>query len=359
MQASRGMGLHRNIHSILILPDQTCMLSMLPEKLSDMAVALGLPGYRGSQLFSWIHKRGVTNLEEMTNLPGALRDHLATLGPILPMKTGTVLRSSDGTRKLEVVLADEARVETVLIPEGNKLTQCISTQVGCAVGCIFCRSGKDGLRRNLTAAEILGQIFVGKGEHLGGERLSNVVLMGVGEPLHNIDRVLRAVELMGHPDGLGLSSRRITLSTVGIPSGIDRLAKATSGKTALAISLHAADEETRKRLVPGVSASLVDIVEALKRYPLPKRRRFTIEYVLVKGINDSDGDARNLVRLLSSLKVKVNLIPLNPHDKTDLMPPDEGRVAAFQKILTSRGVSAFLRKRRGADINAACGQLLA
>jgi 23S rRNA (adenine2503-C2)-methyltransferase len=335
------------------------LLSMLPGKLEDMAIAMGLKGYRGSQLFSWIHKRGVMDPEEMTNLPRSLRDHLSTLGPILPMKKGRVLLSSDGTRKIEVILMDGSRVETVLIPESNKLTQCISTQVGCAVGCVFCRSGKDGLKRNLTAAEIVGQIFLGKGEHIPNERLRNVVLMGVGEPLHNLDRVLRAIELMGHPDGLGLSSRRVTLSTVGIPLGIDRLAKATSGMTALAISLHAADEETRKRLVPGVSAGLADIVKALKRYPLPKRRRFTIEYVLVKGINDSDVDARNLVRLVSSLKVKVNLIPLNPHDRTDLTPPDEERVAAFQNILTSKGVSAFLRRRRGADINAACGQLLA
>ncbi len=153
------------------------LLSMLPGKLEDMAIALGLKGYRGSQLFSWIHKRRVMDPEEMTNLPRALRDHLSTLGPILPMKRGRVLLSSDGTRKIEVILMDGSRVETVLIPEGNKLTQCISTQVGCAVGCVFCRSGKDGLKRNLTAAEIVGQIFVGKGEHIPNERLSNVVLM--------------------------------------------------------------------------------------------------------------------------------------------------------------------------------------
>jgi 23S rRNA (adenine2503-C2)-methyltransferase len=191
-----------------------------------------------------------------------------------------------------------------------------------------------------------------------GERLQNIVFMGVGEPMHNLKAVLRALEIFSHPDGIDLSTRRVTLSTVGVKNGIRRLGEVADGKVALAVSLHAADEETRRRLVPGAPDSLDDIISALEQYRLPKRRRITIEYVLVKGINDSGADARALVRRLSKLKVKVNLLPLNPHDKTDLEPPDEVVVERFRQILLDKGMTAILRKRRGADIGAACGQLL-
>lgn len=343
----------------LALPENISLLSALPEELTAMVKEEGLPAYRGEQLFSWLHKKKVVDCSKMGNLPASFRQVLDANGPILPLKRGQVLKSKDGTRKLEVLLEDGQVVETVLIPEGDKITQCISSQVGCAVGCVFCRSGKAGLKRNLSAAEILGQIHLATAEYFPGERLSNVVLMGVGEPLHNVDRVLRAIQLMCHPDGLALSSRRVTLSTVGIVKGIEKLAQKNGGKTALAISLHAATDDVRSYLVPGVSSKLSQIIDVLKRYPLPPRMRFTIEYVLVKGVNDSDADARKLVRLLSPLRVKVNLLPLNPHDLTDLKTPDENRVLAFQQILVSKGVSVFLRRRRGADINAACGQLLA
>jgi 23S rRNA (adenine2503-C2)-methyltransferase len=335
------------------------LLAATPDELSRFAAEAGFPAFRGKQLFSWLHKRVELEPAAMTNLPAAFREHLAARGGIAPARIGVVLRSADGTRKLEVALADGACVETVLIPEGQRLTQCISTQVGCAVRCAFCRSGRAGLSRNLTAPEIASQIHLARAHHFPGESLRNVVLMGVGEPLHNLGNVLRALEILGHPDGLDLSSRRVTVSTVGVPRGIDELGAATGGSTALAISLHAANDETRARLVPGVRAPLAEIVEALKRYPLPPRRRFTIEYVLIKGVNDADIDARNLVRLLSRLRVKVNLLPLNGHDLTDLEPPDEGRVASFQQVLIEKGVSAFVRRRRGADIEAACGQLLA
>ena len=253
---------------------------MSAQELADLAVSMGAPGYRGKQIFSWLHKKRVHDPTAMTNLPEAFRRGLAELGPIMPVEAGVVLESRDGTRKIEVVLQDGARVETVLIPEEGKLTQCVSSQVGCAVGCVFCRSGTEGLKRNLTAAEIVGQLHLARASYFEGERLGNVVLMGVGEPMHNLDGVLRALEIMSSPDGLDLSTRRVTLSTVGIPRGIERLAEATGGKTALAVSLHAANDDVRRRLVPGVSASLADIIEALGRYPLPKRRRFTIEYVI-------------------------------------------------------------------------------
>ncbi len=334
-------------------------VSALPDELGELAEAMGQPGYRGRQIFSWLHGRGICDPDEMTDLPKDLRSRLLEMGLAWPARIGEVLRSKDGTRKLQVLLGDGSAVETVLIPEKDKLTQCISCQVGCAVGCVFCRSGHSGLKRNLTSAEIIAQVHLARSEYLPDERLTNIVLMGIGEPLHNLTEVLRALTLLSHPDGLNLSTRRVTVSTVGIVRGIDRLAKATKGQVAIAVSLHAADNRTRTRLVPRSKDSLDEIVQALARYPLPKRRRFTIEYVLVKGINDSEKDARSLVKLLAPLKVKVNLLPLNPHGLTDLEPPDEKQVLAFQNALIEKHVTALLRRRKGEDINAACGQLLA
>jgi 23S rRNA (adenine2503-C2)-methyltransferase len=335
------------------------LLAATPGELERLATDNGFPAFRGRQLFGWIHKRAELDPAAMTNLPIAFRELVASRGPLAAAEVGRTLRSEDGTRKLEIVLGDGARVETVLIPEGPRLTQCISTQVGCAVGCTFCRSGRAGLKRNLTAAEIVAQVHVARAQRAPGESLRNVVFMGVGEPLHNLSNTLRALEILEHPDGLDLSSRRVTVSTVGIPRGIARLGEETRGEAALAVSLHAANDATRAALVPGVSASLAEIVEAIAAYPLPRRRRCTIEYVLIKGVNDADADARSLVRLLSNIKVKINLLPLNPHDLTTMEPPEEGRVASFQQILLDKGLSTFVRRRRGADIRAACGQLLA
>ncbi len=334
-------------------------VSALPEEWSDLMASMGEPRFRGDQLFDWIQRRSVCDSLSMTNLPGALRAALGEAGLGWPVRSGRLLRAADGTRKIEVCLKRGGSVETVLIPEEEKLTQCVSTQLGCAVGCVFCRSGAAGLKGNLTAAEIVSQIHLAKSEHFPGERLRNIVFMGVGEPLHNLNAVLRALRLIEHPKGLDLSTRRVTVSTVGFVRGIDRLARETNGNVALAVSLHAADDATRRRLVPGVSDNLQDIVAALARYPLPKRRRITIEYVLVAGINDSEADARRLVRLLAPLRVKINLLPLNVHDKTELKPPSDAAVLRFQKLLTDKGLSVFLRKRRGDDIGAACGQLLA
>lgn len=338
---------------------QNSIISSFPEELGELSVQAGFPSYRGTQLFNWIHKKGVMELERMGNLPAAFRSVIANYGDICAVKKGAVFTSSDGTRKIEVQLGDGNIVETVLIPEEGKLTQCVSSQVGCAVGCVFCRSGKYGLVRNLSAGEIISQIFIARSAYQKDEKLRNVVLMGVGEPLHNVDNVVRALGLLSHPDGLCLSSRRVTLSTVGIIRGIERLAKATGGKTALAVSLHAADDQIRSMLVPGVSSSIDEIIQALKAYPLPARRRFTIEYVLLKGINDRDSDARKLAKILAPIKVKVNLLPLNPHDLTEYEAPSPQRVQAFQNILVNKGISVFMRKKRGDDINAACGQLLA
>ena len=200
------------------LPEGVEPLSALPEELSQSLAGLGEPGFRGGQLFKWLHRRGVLDPLEMTDLPARLREHLAADGPLCAARVGRVLRSEDGTRKLEIVLGGGLSVETVLIPDQGKLTQCVSTQVGCAVGCAFCRSGKFGLTRNLSAAEIVAQIHLARGELASDEELRNVVLMGVGEPLHNVARVLRALELLGHPEGLGLSTRRVTMA--GTPASL-------------------------------------------------------------------------------------------------------------------------------------------
>ncbi|MBN2801454.1 MAG: 23S rRNA (adenine(2503)-C(2))-methyltransferase RlmN [Deltaproteobacteria bacterium] len=335
------------------------IISLEPDKLKKLLKENAIPQYRGEQLFDWIHRRYVTKLSEMNNLP---KDFINLLGgtdrDLCPVTAGEVFTSSDKTRKMEILLKDGLKVETVLIPENGKLTQCISSQVGCSVGCEFCRSGKFGFKRNLTAGEILGQIFAAREFYFPDEHLTNVVFMGIGEPFHNYDNVLNAYQLICNPKGIGLSSRKVTISTAGITKGIEKLGIDTDGKAALAISLHAATEDVRKKLVPGMKTTLEEIVKALKNYPLPQRRRFTIEYVMVKGVNDSDQDARALVRLLSTLRVKINLLPLNEHDLSDLQTPDEERVLAFTRILTDKGLSVFMRKKRGNDINAACGQLL-
>lgn len=336
----------------------THFVALLPDELEIEMKNLEEPSFRSRQLFAWIHGRGICNPELMTNLPRGLREKLAENGLGWPAHIGQALHSEDGTRKLQVVLGDGFSVETVLIPDGDKLTQCISCQVGCAVRCRFCRSGHGGLSRNLTAGEIVSQIHLARPFLEPGEQLKNVVFMGIGEPLHNLDAVVRTLGILGHGEGPNLSSRRMTVSTVGTVRGIRRLVQTQGGQVALAVSLHASNNETRRLLVPNAGDSLEDIVEALRQFPLPKRRRFTIEYVMVDGINDSTKDAANLVKLLSPIRVKVNLLPLNPHDKTDLRPPKEERVLAFQNVLLQKGVSAFLRKRRGDDIGAACGQLL-
>ncbi len=334
-------------------------ISMLPDELRLFLGAMGESSFRADQVFSWVHGRGVSDPLDMTNISKALRAKLSGYDWTWPVSAAEVYKSEDNTRKIKIALAGGGAVETVLIPDGEKLTQCISVQVGCAVGCVFCRSGHLGLKRNLTCAEIEGQIHAARVAYLPDEKLRNVVFMGVGEPLHNADNVLRSLSLISNSKGIDLSTRRVTVSTVGFVRGIERLSKETDGSVAIAVSLHAPDDETRQKLVPHVKDKLIDIVAALKRYPLQPRRRITIEYVLVKGINDSQEHALRLVKLLDGLRVKINLLPLNPHDKTSLLPPSDNVVDKFQKTLVNKGLSVFLRKRRGDSINAACGQLLA
>jgi 23S rRNA (adenine2503-C2)-methyltransferase len=355
-------------------------LERLPEEWAEVVRGWGEPVYRGKQIFQWIHARGVLDPNEMSDVPKRLREKLVEEGLGSPLEVAEVHPATDGTRKLVVRFGDLKRVETVLIPQlvsradlddvdveedategvppANVVTQCISSQVGCAMGCVFCASGVAGLERHLSAAEIVAQVIEGRRHLTPGERIRNVVLMGMGEPLHNYDNVARALVLLTHPDGIGLSSRRVTLSTSGLVPAIDRLGEEFGGQVALAISLHAVTDERRSAIMPvNRKYPLAELVAALRRYPLPKRRRITIEYTLLAGVNDDVNDADLLVRVMKGVPIKVNLIPMNPITGSDLGAPSWAGIEAFQRRLVDRGVSCFIRRQRGADVDAACGQL--
>ena len=350
-------------------------IARLPEEWSAVLEEWGEPRYRGQQVFEWIHKRGVFDPEQMKNLPKSLRARLVEEGLSLPVSPIVGKPSADGTRKVLLTLEGGLDVETVLIPElvreGEEeeleegwepkkrvVTQCISSQVGCAMGCVFCASGVLGLKKNLSAAEIIGQALAGRAALPDDQRLRNVVLMGMGEPLANYDAVARALVLLTHPDGLNLSWRRVTLSTSGLAPELDKLGRDFGGKVQLAISLHAVDDKRRSALMPiNRKHNLVSLVAALKRYPLPKRRRITIEYTLMEGVNDSLADARGLVKLLEGVPIKVNLIPMNRVDGSELRAPSAEVVGRFRDELFNEGVPAFVRTQRGDSLAAACGQL--
>jgi 23S rRNA (adenine2503-C2)-methyltransferase len=342
-------------------------------------------------VFRWIHRRGTFDPASMTDLPERLRATLGELGLKSPAEVVDVHRSRDGTRKLVLGLEDGARVECVLIPmtpvseddadaaacdvaeddpdelpggdeavarPRTRVTLCISTQFGCAMGCTFCASGRAGLKRGLGAAEIVAQVLIARRYLEPDEDLRNLVFMGMGEPLHHYDETARALRLLTHPDGTGMSPRRITVSTVGLVSGLRRLGEDFGGKVGLAVSLHAPDDATRDRIVPmNRRYPIAELMAALRAYPLPKRRRITIEYTLIEGVNDSDEHAERLIRLLRGLPVKVNLIPMNPVLESGLSASNKTRVRAFQTRVTDGGYSCFVRTRRGDEVSAACGQL--
>lgn len=321
----------------------------------------GEPAYRGKQIFDWIHRQGVLDPDEMSNLPKSLRARLHEEGMGWPVEIVSSHEAADRTRKLLLGMRDGERVETVLIPQLNDdsvVTQCISSQVGCAMGCVFCASGVAGLKRQMSDGEIVAQVLLGRRELGPDRRVRNVVFMGMGEPLHNYDAVARALVLLTHPDGLDLSKRRVTVSTSGLVKQIDQLGRDFNGQVQLAISLHAVRDAARSKIMPvNRKHGLDELTDALRRYPLSKRQRITIEYTLIQGINDSPRDAREMVDLLKGIPVKVNLIPMNPISASDLRAPDQSHVLRFQEELTRRGLSVFVRKTRGDDVAAACGQL--
>ena len=320
--------------------------------------SLGLERFRARQIFRWIYRRGVTAFDEMTDLPRALR---ATLGADFTLTTPQIVsreRSIDGTEKCLLRLADGQHIESVFIPDTPAMTFCVSTQVGCAMACRFCLTGKMGLLRNLTAGEIVGQVRV-LAEALGmRDTRFNLVLMGMGEPLHNYDETMKALRILADADGFNVSPRRMTLSTVGLLPALERLAHEPVMPN-LAISLHAPTDAIRGDLVPiNRKYGVADIIDACKRFPLKRRSRITFEYVLLAGVNDSPEDARRLARLLAGVKSKVNLIPLNAAPGIPYERPSDEAIDRFAQVLADHYLTVSVRKSRGRDIRAACGQLI-
>jgi 23S rRNA (adenine2503-C2)-methyltransferase len=366
---------------------------------------LGVEPYRGDQIFRWVHGRRANDIEAMTDLGKVLRAKVADAAEVRSLAIDAEQVSRDGTRKLRLRTADDRMIETVLIPDGDaaapdddledetaaepehlqhalfpkrpKLTQCVSSQVGCALDCSFCATAKLGFARQLSAGEIVDQVYRAQDivaalddadptRKAGADRVTNLVFMGMGEPLHNYKNLVRALDILTDDAGADFSRRRITVSTAGLVPGIEKLAAET--KTALrvnlAVSLNATTDEQRDVLMPiNKKWNIARLLEAVRKFPLEKRRRVTFEYVLLAGVNDSDADAERLPKLLRGIPSKVNLIPWNPHELTDgTIPyrrPSDERVRAFQAALKARGLAVYVRRPRGDDIDAACGQLAA
>jgi 23S rRNA (adenine2503-C2)-methyltransferase len=330
-------------------------------ELNELETALeagGCERFHARQLYRWIYRHGVTQFERMTDLSRALRGRLESDFGLTTPRVVIDEVSSDGTRKFLLELADRRRIEAVFIPDTPAMTFCISTQVGCAMACGFCLTGKMGLVRHLTAGEIAGQVRVLATMTGLLDQPFNIVLMGMGEPLHNYDQTMKALRMLHSEHGLAVSPRRVTLSTVGIVPGLERLAREPLMPN-LAISLHATTEEQRDALVPpNRKYPLAAILDTCRRFPLKKRNRITFEYVLLDGVNDTPDDARRLVKLLSGIRAKVNLIPLNPAPGIPYERPSDSRVDRFAQILADRHLTVSVRKSRGQDIRAACGQLI-
>ncbi|GIX06902.1 MAG: dual-specificity RNA methyltransferase RlmN [Candidatus Poribacteria bacterium] len=339
--------------------ERISLLGMNASELATLMEAWGQPRYRGMQLFRWLYHRRAREFSAMTDLPASLRERLAEAAEIVWPRVVRRDRSAlDGTTKYLLELADGERIESVLLYDEDRLTLCISSQVGCLQGCTFCATALLGLRRNMTAGEIVGQYLVVE-EEIGVGTITNLVFMGMGEPLANYPQVVRAIELLSDPQGIGLSQRRMTVSTSGLVPAIERLA--TSGlRVGLALSLNATTDAVRDRLIPSNRRYKISgVLAACRRWAQATGQPVTIEYVLLEGVNDTDKDAVRLARLARSLPAKVNLIPYNEVMGLPWRRPDAARVARFQQALRERGVLATVRKTKGRDIAAACGQLRA
>ncbi|UZR27809.1 23S rRNA (adenine(2503)-C(2))-methyltransferase RlmN [Methylococcus mesophilus] len=334
------------------------LLDLDREGMEAFFVRIGEKPFRASQLLQWIHQRGVTDFSLMTNLSKALRSRLEAVSEIRPPELVLEQRSADGTRKWVLQVDAVNRVETVLIPDEGRNTLCVSSQVGCSLECSFCSTARQGFNRNLSTAEIIGQLWVAQ-HRLGDEqRISNVVLMGMGEPLLNFGNVVAATRLMMDDFTYGLSKRRVTLSTSGIVPALDRLADVSD--ISLAVSLHAPSDELRNELVPiNRKYPIKELLAACKRYVgTENRRKVTFEYVMLDGVNDGPEHARALIRLLSHVPSKVNLIPFNPFPNSAYRCSRPETIARFAQILQDAGLITTTRKTRGRDIDAACGQLV-
>jgi len=331
------------------------LLDMTPAGLADELAAMGQPAYRARQVLEWVWRKGVTDFDRMSNLPNALRAALAERLSVLAGRVVGRADADDGVVKLLIEWPDGERVECATIPDGARRTACVSTQAGCAMGCAFCASGLGGLGRDLTAGEIVEQLF-----HLraaGGERATNVVLMGTGEPLANYDASVAAVRAVVDPERLGISPRRVTVSTVGLPGPIRRLAGEGLPIT-LAISLHAPSDTLRRRLIPAAkTATIAQVLAAAADFYASRKREVTLEYVLLGGVNDTLACANELAQAARKQRCNVNLIRFNPVAGVGFRPPAESDVRAFRDRLRDAGVNVHIRASRGAGADAACGQL--
>ncbi len=356
------------------------MMAEKKEDIKDLSLAqlyakfksLNEPAYRAEQVFEWIYKKGAKSFADMTDLPAKLRDYLSNKYMISGVALVSVQMSrSDGTSKYLFALSDGETVESVLIPAfggtspakdpaggASRQTVCLSSQAGCAYGCYFCASGLAGFKRDLTCGEILSQALAIQDALMRkGKRITNVVMMGTGEPLSNYDNVIKAVEIMNSPHGLGIGARKITVLTAGHIPGIQRYMQEKE-QFELSVSLHAADDKTRSKLMPINNVyPLGKLMAVCKEYTREKGRIITFEYILIKDVNASPTDAQNLVKLLKGLNCKVNLIPFNPVADFKFSPPSMKEAKAFQEALDKGGISSTIRSQRGADIDAACGQL--
>jgi 23S rRNA (adenine2503-C2)-methyltransferase len=332
------------------------LMGLSCEALEAFAIEeLGDKPFRGRQLFKWIYAKKVSSFDVMTDVSKVARKKLEEIARIGRMDERTVQKSSDGTMKFLWGLEDGLQVESVLIPEESRQTLCISTQVGCPIDCDFCVTAKGGFARNLTKGEILGQI-VQAAMHCPDKPITNIVLMGMGEPLLNLDNVIETMETAQDTSGLGLSHRKITLSTVGLIPQLEEFGRRS--RINLAVSLHGTTEEQRTAIMPiNRKYPLDELIAALKRFPLPNRKCVTIEYILLAGVNDSIDDAHRLARLLRGIRSKVNLIPYNINPFTDYKRPEDRDIVAFQEVLMNYGLHTVARLNRGGDIDAACGQL--
>ncbi len=326
------------------------------ESLVQWLGQYGIAPYRVGQILRWIYHRGVSSFSDMTDLSKDLRVFLSERLAISRLEIDQVQISKDGSRKYLFRLKDGQHIESVLIPEPGHWTLCISTQVGCGMACKFCLTGRGGLVRDLELSEIVDQICAVREDLSGESPLTNIVFMGMGEPLANYNRVVQAIRTITGDNGLQFSSRRVTLSTAGLPHRIDDLGHDV--RVNLAVSLNASDNDTRSRLMPINRTYPIEmLLSACRRFPLPARRTIMFEYVLIAGVNDTPKDAERLAKLLKPFRAKINVIPFNPFDGTEFKRPDQGVISAFQKVLLARHYTAVIRHSKGADIRAACGQL--
>jgi len=332
--------------------------SFTQEQLARWLGQYSIAPYRAGQILRWIYQRGVYSFSEMTDLSKDLRQFLSERLVISQLETEQVQTSKDGSIKYLFRLKDGQHIESVLIPEPGHWTLCISSQVGCGMGCKFCLTGRGGLVRNLESSEIINQVCAVRDDLQDPSSLTNIVFMGMGEPLANYNSVVQAIQTITGNNGLQFSSRRVTLSTVGLAPRIDDLGRDV--KVNLAVSLNAADNDTRNKLMPINRTYPIEmILSACRRFPLPSRRTVMFEYVLIAGVNDAPTDAERLARLLRPLRAKINLIPFNPYEGTEFKRPEEDVILAFQKVLLDHHYTAIIRHSKGGDIGAACGQLRA